>query len=89
MNKIQFRLVSNLVTGYNTLDTHMVGLRIFDYDICRWCREAVLDSFHFLWESDRNFNIFSSYFFQNLKDIGMESVGSLKIERKARGTKKS
>ena len=63
----------NLVTGHNTHGSHMVRLGIANDDICRWCREAVEDSYHFLCEclalSNRRFNILGSYFFQSLFDI--------------------
>ena len=73
MSRAQLRMVTNLVTGHNTLGSHMVRLGIANDDICRWCREVVVDSYHFLCEypalSNRRFNILGSYFFQSLFDI--------------------
>lgn len=41
MCKKQLILVTNLVTGLSTFNSHMVRLRILKADTCRWCREAV------------------------------------------------
>ena len=61
MSRVQLRMITNLVAGHNTLGSHMVRLGIANNDICRWCREAVEDSCHFLCEcpalSNRRFNI--------------------------------
>ena len=51
MSRAQLRMVTNLVTGNNTFGSHMVRLGIANDDNCRWCREAVEDSYHFLCES--------------------------------------
>ena len=85
MNKTQLKMVINLITGHNTLVKHMVRLRIIEDDTCRWCREAVEDSYHFLCEcfalSNRRFNFFGSYLISEVQILGF----SLNISRQRNG----
>lgn len=73
MDRRQLRMVINLTTGHNTLGKHMVRIGIRNDDTCRWCREAVEDSYHFLCEcpalSFRRLKYFGSYFFQDLLEL--------------------
>ena len=48
MSRGQLRMVTNLITGHNTLGSPLVRLTILVDNTCRWCGEAVEDSYHFL-----------------------------------------
>ena len=65
MSKKQLKKVINLITGHNTLGKHLVRLNLSVDDTCRWCGEAVEDSYHFLCEcpalSHRRFNTLISF----------------------------
>jgi len=79
-NTIQYRLFTGLLTGRDTLRTHLYIMGVIDSPLCRRCEAEEESSVHFLYECEALATLkhtYMGFFFLDPKEVRSQSLGTI------------